>query len=181
MIKITTEKPDHVGAIEALLDAAFGTGRHAKISYSFRQDVARVTPLCLVALDDGAVVATIRFWPILIGERPSLLLGPIAVAASHRDVGLGGKLIRCSLERARTLGYRSVVLVGDEAYYGRFGFQPASLHSIVMPREAPPRVLARPLSVPHREGAHRDGTEREAMPSGTIAPWRSVRRLPDAA
>jgi predicted N-acetyltransferase YhbS len=68
MFKITTEKPEHAGAIETLLDAAFGADRQAKISYSFRQNVERVTPLCLVALDqDGTLAATIRYWPILIG------------------------------------------------------------------------------------------------------------------
>jgi len=166
MIKITTERPEHAGAIESVLDAAFGVDRHAKISYSYREGVERVIPLCLVALDDGALAATIRYWPITIGDAPSLLLGPIAVDGSHRNAGLGGKLIRCSLERARTIGYRSVILVGDEAYYGRFGFQPASRWGITMPRENPARVLALSI-VP---------SNRDAMPSGLIGPWRSVRR-----
>ena len=74
MIKITTERPEHAGDIEILLDAAFGTDRHAKISYSFRQGVDRVMPLCLVALDDAGpdgcqLAGTIRFWPILIGQN----------------------------------------------------------------------------------------------------------------
>jgi predicted N-acetyltransferase YhbS len=178
MIKITTEKPEHAGAIETLLDEAFGASRHAKISYSFRQGVEKVVPLCLAALDDGVLIASIRFWPIMIGERPSLLLGPIAVAASHRSSGLGGRLIRCSLERAKTLGYRSVVLVGDEAYYGRFGFQPAGGQGIVMPHENPARVLA--LSLANHEGS-RGSLDRELMPSGLIASWRSVRRIATAA
>jgi len=171
MIKITTERPEHAGAIETLLDAAFGVDRHAKISYSYRQGVDRVTPLCLVALDDCALAATIRFWPVTIGDAPALLLGPIAVAESHRDAGLGGRLIRCSLERARTLGYRTVILVGDEPYYGRFGFHPASRHGIVMPRENPARLLALSIAT----------SNRDVMPSGLVGPWRSVRRLPAAA
>jgi predicted N-acetyltransferase YhbS len=172
MFKITTEKPEHAGAIESLLDAAFGADRQAKISYSFRQDVERVTPLCLVALDeDGALGATIRYWPILIGAAPALLLGPIAVAEAQRSAGLGGKLIKCSLDRARTLGYRIVVLVGDEPYYGRFGFHPASPHGIVMPQENPARVLV--LSIAP--------SNRDALPSGLIGPWRSVRRVSAAA
>ncbi len=39
MIKFTTERPEHAGAIETLLDAAFGADRHAKISYSYREGV----------------------------------------------------------------------------------------------------------------------------------------------
>jgi len=171
MIKITTERPEHAGAIETLLDAAFGTNRHAKISYSYRQGVEPVIPLCLVALEHDALAATIRYWPIAIGDTPSLLLGPVAVAESQRSAGLGGQLIRCSLARAATIGYRSVILVGDEAYYGRFGFHPASRHGIVMPRENPVRVLALPLVA----------SNRDAMPSGPIGPWRSVRRIAVAA
>jgi predicted N-acetyltransferase YhbS len=170
MIKITTERPEHAGAIETLLDAAFGADRHRKISYSYRNDVDKVVGLCLVALEDDALVATIRYWPVTIGDTPSLLLGPIAVAESHRKAGLGGKLIRCSLGRAATIGYRSVILVGDEAYYGRFGCSPAGRHGIIMPRENPARVLA--LSLP---------SNRDALPSGPIGPWKSVRRPAFAA
>jgi len=171
MIKITTERPEHAGTIETLLDAAFGPDRHAKISYSYRQGVEPVIPLCLVALEQDALAATIRYWPITIGDTPSLLLGPVAVAENQRSAGLGGKLIRCSLARAATIGYRSVILVGDEAYYGRFGFHPASRHGIVMPRENPVRVLALSLVA----------SNRDALPSGPIGPWRSVRRLAVAA
>ncbi|MEI9983210.1 MAG: N-acetyltransferase [Aliidongia sp.] len=171
MIKFTTERPEHAGAIETLLDAAFGADRHAKISYSYREGVERVVPLCLVALDDGVLAATIRYWPVMIGDAPALLLGPVAVAESHRNAGLGGKLIRCSLDRARTLGYRSVLLVGDEAYYGRFGFHPASRHGIVMPHENPTRLLALSIAA----------SNRDALPSGLVGPWRSVRRFSDAA
>jgi predicted N-acetyltransferase YhbS len=170
MIKITTERPEHADAVETLLDAAFGADRHLKISYSYRNDVDKLVGLCLVALEDDALAATIRYWPVTIGDTPSLLLGPIAVAENHRNAGLGGKLIRCSLGRAATIGYRSVILVGDEAYYGRFGFSPAGRHDIIMPRENPDRVLALSLL-----------SNRDALPSGPIGSWRSVRRSAFAA
>src|SRR5580658_3356328 len=165
MIKITTERPEHAGAIETLLDRAFGADRHAKISYSFRQGVESLMPLCLVALADSVLAGTIRYWPITIGGSPSLL-GPVAVAESRRRTGLADQLIRCSLDRAAIIGYRSVVLVGDEAYYGRFGFRPAAPHGITMVRENPARVLVLPLVQANRG----------ALPSGLIEPWRSVRR-----
>ncbi|MEA2755235.1 MAG: hypothetical protein QOJ54_1524 [Aliidongia sp.] len=170
MFKITTERPEHADAIEMLLDTAFGVERRKKISYSYRVGIEKLTPLCLVALTEGELAATIRYWPIAIETSPSLLLGPIAVAESHRNAGLGAMLIRRSLDRAATLGYRSAVLVGDEPYYSRFGFYPASRHGIVMPNENPARVLVLPLP-PNR------GT----LPSGLIGPWRSVRRPACAA
>ena len=168
MIKITTERSEHAAAIETLLDQAFGADRHVKVSYSFRVAIDRLMPLCLVALEDEALAGTIRYWPIEIGTAPSLLLGPVAVDGGRRNEGLGGRLIECSLDRAKTLGYRSAVLVGDEAYYGRFGFHAAAPHGIVMPRENPARVLVRALG-------------QGELPSGTIERWRSVRRSAAAA
>jgi predicted N-acetyltransferase YhbS len=61
------------------------------------------------------------------------LLGPLAVAQSHRDCGLGGALMRTGLARAAALGHKAVMLVGDEPYYSRFGFS---------------RALAEPLDLP---------------------------------
>jgi len=165
MSKIITEQPEHIEAIEALLDTAFGADRRNKISYCYRVGIDKVVPLCMIAMADDRLVATIRYWPIAVGTTPSLLLGPIAVAESHRNAGLGARLIRCSLDRAAALGHRSAVLVGDQAYYSRFGFRPAGPHGIVMPDENPTRVLALSLH-----------SNRDALPSGLIGPWRSVRR-----
>ncbi len=168
---ITLEKNTDSDPIETLLDQAFGPGRESKISYSYRVGVERVAPLCLVARDgaapDSELVGTIRYWPIAIGRSPALLLGPVAVHAERRSEGLGGQLIRSSLDLAAEQGYRAVLLVGDESYYGRFGFRPASRHGAVMPRENPARVLALSL----------DRVLPDEFPSGLVRPWRSVRRV----
>jgi len=73
--------------------------------------------------------------------------------------------MRASLARATAAGHRLVVLVGDEPYYGRFGFRPAAEWGVSMERESPARVLALPL----------DGSE-AVIPSGVVQRWRSVRR-----
>ena len=54
----------------------------------------------------------------------TLLLAPVSVALEYRDRGVGSALIKESFRLARELGYTSVVLVGDPAYYKRFGFKP---------------------------------------------------------
>ena len=123
-MNLTLEQPAHAGAIEMLLDRAFGPKRNAKTVYKLRRGVAPVADLCFVALEaDGELAGTIRYWPITIGGGlKALLLGPIAVAETHRGDGLGGRLIRESLARATELGHRIVLLVGDAPYYTRFGF-----------------------------------------------------------
>lgn len=172
MIELTTERPADAAQIEALLDQAFGADRHAKSSYSYRKRVSRLWPLCLVAREAGEIVGTIRYWPIEIGAAaaPALLLGPVAVRADHRSSGVGGMLMRTSLARAAAAGHHLVILVGDEPYYGRFGFKPAADWGISMRRENAARVLALPLGIATLEGA-----AVPAIPSGIVARRRSVR------
>ena len=49
-------------------------------------------------------------------------LAPVAVLPKFQRQGIGSKLIRDGLERCRQAGYDAVVVLGDPAYYSRFGF-----------------------------------------------------------
>lgn len=130
--------------VEALFDLAFAPGREALSSYRLRDGVDPVGDLCLVARDlDEILAAAIRFWPILIGDAPSLLLGPVAVHPTRQGEGLGGWIIEQALTRAS--GWDRVLLVGDAPYYGRFGF--VRLDGVTMPPPTnPDRVLGRALT-----------------------------------
>lgn len=167
MFSITTERAEDGPAIDSLLDRAFGPERKQKLSYRYRKGVAPVAGLSLVARDFGeTVVGTIRYWPISLGARrlPGLLLGPLAVEPSLAGKGIGRALIRQSLDMAEWGRHSRVLLVGDQDYYGRFGFAPAGTHGIVMPGENPARLLSLAL----RPGAFTGA-------SGLLQPWRSVR------
>ncbi len=169
MIELSLEQPADSAGIEALLDTAFGTGRFAKSSYSYRYGVTPLRPLCLTAHAAGAVVGTIRAWPVQVGQDAALaiLIGPVAVASACRGAGLGAALVRQCLDAARGIGGSVALLVGDEPYYGRFGFRPAATLGIAMARENPARVLGLPLAA--------------RTPRGIVLPWRSVRGLSAAA
>ncbi len=127
-MNITLEQSVHAAAIEQLLDSSFGPKRHTKTVYRLRKNVAPVADLCFVATDtdeagNEVLLGTIRYWPVMLGNSvQALMLGPIAIDPAHRSEGLGGKLIRHSLEAAKALGHRIVILVGDAPYYVRFGF-----------------------------------------------------------
>jgi predicted N-acetyltransferase YhbS len=127
--------------VEALYDLCFAPGRTALSSYRLRDGVAPVAALCLVLRDgDGTLAAVIRYWPVRVGGRDVLLLGPVAVHPTRQGEGLGGLLIHESLAEARRLGWERVMLVGDAPYYGRFGFR--RLDGVVMPTPTnPDRVL----------------------------------------
>ncbi len=131
---ILDETPTDAPAREALLDAAFGPARFLKTCERLRDGRRPAPGLALVAKDEeDALIGTIRLWPILAGVRPALLLGPVAVAQETRSLGLGAALIRESLDRAKALGHRAVLLVGDAPYYVRFGFERRFTERLVMP------------------------------------------------
>jgi predicted N-acetyltransferase YhbS len=133
MIHIDAEKPQDVLAREALLDRAFGPGRHAKTCQRLRDGREPAEGLSFGAYHAGVLVGTLRFWSVAAGGRDALMLGPLAVEATHRAFGIGGTLIRVGLARAAALGHRGVLLVGDEPYYARFGFSAAPVQGLVMP------------------------------------------------
>lgn len=150
--------------VEALFDLSFAPGRTALSSYRLREDVQPVAELCRVARaeEGGQVGGAIRYWPVRVGDTEALLLGPIAVHPTAQGEGLGGALIRDSLERARPICPR-VLLVGDAPYYGRFGFARAT--GIEMPPPTnPDRVLCCALEPGAWDGVA--GVVTRAVPCG---------------
>ena len=167
MFTITTERPEDGPAIATLLDTAFGPARDSKVSYRYRDDVAAIDNLKLVArAADDTLIGTIRYWPILVGaaQKPGLLLGPLAVAQDWQAKGIGAALMHRSLDMASWARHERVLLVGDYGYYKRFGFRPATQHGIVMAGENPARLLALPLVAGALEGC-----------AGSLQPARWVR------
>jgi predicted N-acetyltransferase YhbS len=124
MWEIRSEREGDEAAIEALVDSGFGPGRFAKTAYRLREGVAPIPSLCFIAQStkNGALLGSVRFWPIVVGGRASLLLGPLAVEPELRGQGIGIALMQKGLEAARASGQESVILVGDEPYYARVGF-----------------------------------------------------------
>ena len=79
--------------------------------------------------------------PIDIGGLPALLLGPLIVEPVFRSQGIGEALVKQSLETARAAGWKLVILVGDEPYYARMGFQPVPPGRIALPGPVDPARL----------------------------------------
>ena len=141
------EAPEHLQAIETLLDLSFGPGRFAKSSYRLREGVAPLKALCAVAELDGEIRGSIRYWPIRLdfdGKKPALdalLLGPLAVDPALRGQGVGIALMKDTLERARKAGHKAVILVGDEPYYSKLGFSKLAAMGLEMPTPQDPNRL----------------------------------------
>jgi len=141
VLKLWPETKDDWWEVEALYDLCFAPGREALSSYRLRDDVLPVSGLSMVARDsDGILAGAIRYWPVRVNTHTALLLGPVAVHPTRQGEGLGGLLIRDSLEIARNNGWDRVMLVGDAPYYGKFGF--TRLDGVEMPPPTnPERVL----------------------------------------
>ncbi|MBI3419759.1 MAG: N-acetyltransferase [Proteobacteria bacterium] len=110
------------------------SGTDEKLS-SESQGLQAPQPLSPPAPSSGnEVAATIRYWPILLPSGAAgLLLGPIAVDEARQAEGIGASLMTFSMGQARALGYSSMLLVGDETYYGRFGFSRGVTKNLQLP------------------------------------------------
>jgi len=131
--RLRDERARDIAAREALLDESFGASRFEKTCERLREGRAAAEGLSVVAVDGAAVVGTLRFWSIECGPTPALMLGPLAVAESHRAQGIGRALVADGLARAAKLGHGGVMLVGDAPYYARFGFTHAPMAKLVLP------------------------------------------------
>src|SRR5262249_54576208 len=119
------ERPDDVAAIHAVHAASFPTELEAKLVSRLRS-VGRLK-VSLVAEVDGAVVGHIAFSPVTAATGAAGAgLAPVAVAAPHRRPGIAPELVRAGLEACRAIGFGWAVVMGEPAYYSRFGFRPAA-------------------------------------------------------
>jgi predicted N-acetyltransferase YhbS len=130
---IRAEKVSDVVAREALLDAAFGDNRHARACQRLRDGRAPAEGLAFSAVSRGEIVGTLRLWHVSAGGKRALVLGPLAVDSAFRKLGVGAALITRALAAARARGHRAVLLLGDAAYYQRFGFSAAKTAELMLP------------------------------------------------
>lgn len=163
-ISVVAETSADLAAREALLNDAMGPKRKTKSSEKLRRGRRPSEGLAFVARDaSGGLAGTVRLWDVTLGEGgPALLLGPLAVDPSLKSAGIGSALMRHAIAEAARLGHAAILLVGDEPYYGRFGFSAARTGALAMPG---PYERHRLLALELVEGAL-DGAEGTLKASG---------------
>ncbi len=151
------ESPAHDTEVEQLHADAFGPGRYARAAFRIREGGPHDRSLSRVALKDDKVIASVRMTPVLIGSTQALLLGPLAVAPAHKNKGIGRGLLQESLDLAKDAGHQLVILVGDEPYYGPFGFHRVPHGTVHFPAPVDKnRILACELEVGAASGVNGD-------------------------
>jgi len=132
-LTILQETPKDAQAIERLHERTFGPGRFVLSAYRLREHVDHLLDLSFTARIGTLMVGSVRQLPVLVGETKALLLGPLTVEPPFRKRGVGRALLDRALGDAKMKGHKLVLLVGDEAYYGRVGFKKVPKGRAVMP------------------------------------------------
>lgn len=142
-LSIMPEHPQDAIAIERLNARAFGPGRFARTAYRLREGVAHDLGLSFVARVGTLLVGSNCMTPVACGSKLAFLLGPLTVEPAFRSRGIGRALVEASLGAARAAGHQLVLLVGDEAFYGRLGFVRVPSGHLILPGPVDPaRLLA---------------------------------------
>jgi putative acetyltransferase len=139
MSLIRDERPEDAEAVHVVLVAAFGRDAEACLVERLR---ASGNIVCAtVAEEKGRVLGHAVFSRIAVesgdSEIPMLALAPLAVLPAFQRLGIGSALVSAGLARCRELGHARVAVLGEPAYYARFGFSPATDFGIRYPGNVP--------------------------------------------
>lgn len=127
-VTIRAERVDDAGAIGRVLRAAFPTADEAQLVEQLRADGdLRVS---LVAQLEDAIVGCVAISPVTIDGNhcDGVGLAPVAVLPDHRSRGIGVTLVAAGLAACWNAAF--CVVLGEPAYYRRFGFRPAAKHGL---------------------------------------------------
>ena len=144
MISLHPTQPSHANDISALLDRAFGPGFRARTAERLREANRPISALSYIARDDQeALIGSISYWPVRLGQAAGLLLGPLAVDATVQGKGVGLQLMQATLDLVDPARFSFVILVGDLDYYARVGFGVAPANVRLPGPVDPARLLIR--------------------------------------
>jgi putative acetyltransferase len=142
-VLIRREDTADISAIHSITAAAFARPGQspgedppeARLVGELRASPAWLPALSLVAATPaGEIIGHVLCTRGQVGQAPALALGPLTVRPDHQRRGVGSALVHAALGAADALGEPLVALLGDPAYYSRFGFRPAAEYQITPPK-----------------------------------------------
>ena len=146
MINIREEEMKDYKEVEKVVEESFKTAEFTdndehNLVNRLRKSKEFIKELSLIAEDKNRIIGHVLITKALInGENKSyetLALAPLSVLPEYQKSGIGKKLMNRGIERAKELGYKSIVVLGHESYYPKFGFEKASKYGVKPPFEVP--------------------------------------------
>lgn len=117
----------------AFLNAEFTDHNEQNLVNKLRKSNTFIKELSIIAEKDSKIVGHILFTKIKIGDNESLALAPISVLEEYQNKGVGKELILKGHEIAKSLGFKSVIVLGHPTYYKKFGYKNAIHFNIKAP------------------------------------------------
>ncbi|WP_462415004.1 GNAT family N-acetyltransferase [Eisenbergiella tayi] len=114
-----------------------GCSEHLVLN-KLRQADSFIKDLDYVLIEDGKIVGNIVYTKMFTGTERKMsdeviAFGPISVHPDFQRKGLGKKLIEYTLDKAKCLGYKAVLITGDNNYYNPLGFESACRYHVYLP------------------------------------------------
>lgn len=145
-LTIRKEESEDFESVFNLIEKAFESEQMSDHQEHFlverlRKSDAFIPELSMVAEIENRIVGHILLTKLKIkneqDEFNSLALAPVSVLPEYQGKGIGGRLIKEAHKNAKELGYQSIVLLGHEKYYPKFGYKRADRFGIELPFEVP--------------------------------------------
>jgi putative acetyltransferase len=139
---VRLETPGDIAAIRIVEEIAFGRRDEARLVEDLR--AAGDAVFSLVAVMDG-IIAGHAMFSRMSAPFPALALGPVAVLPEHRRAGIADQLIREGIAHSEAAGWRGIFVLGDPAFYRRFGFSVGKASGFSSPFSGP-HLMALPIA-----------------------------------
>lgn len=136
-IKIKRIKKQHFNEVDMLLKITFEKEYAAQMLSKLIETDLLIPELTRIAEINNQIIGVIvsAKAEIIKGKKTheTISLAMIGVIPAYQGLGIGGELIQNVFDKARELKYQSIIVMGDEEYYPRFGFLPAIEYNINCP------------------------------------------------
>jgi len=132
MFIIRPETPADQAAVRTIQTEAFGSPAEAELVAALR--TAGLARIALVATVNTQAVGHVLLSPVSLHgvctADGGLGLAPLAVSPTRQGQGIGGWLVIAAIAAARRIGARYLVVLGEPAWYARYGFEPATRYGL---------------------------------------------------